>query len=55
MRKKPYDGRFTARVPLELVELIEITAARLMTNCSEYTRRALVVQLAKDGVQIPPK
>jgi hypothetical protein len=53
MKKTPYDGRFVARMPKELIELIETTATSLMTSCSEYTRRAIVAQLAKDGVQIP--
>jgi hypothetical protein len=40
-------------MPKELIELIETTSRRLMTSCSEYTRRAIVAQLEKDGVQIP--
>jgi hypothetical protein len=52
MKKITYDGRFVVRMPKELIELIETTATHLMTSCSEYTRRAIVAQLEKDGVQI---
>ena len=32
MKKATYDGVFTARMPKELIDLIETTAHRLMTS-----------------------
>jgi hypothetical protein len=40
-------------MPEEMSELIENTARLLMTSRSDYVRKAVMNQLAKDGIQLP--
>jgi hypothetical protein len=52
MKKRTYNGTFAARMPKTLIDMIQETSDRLMQSCAEYVRKAIIAQLAKDGVKI---
>jgi hypothetical protein len=48
-----HDGRFVIRMPSAFIELVNVMARKAMSNASDYTRRALIAQLERDGAELP--
>jgi metal-responsive CopG/Arc/MetJ family transcriptional regulator len=53
MRTTDFNARVIVRMPEKIAELLESTARQFMTSRSEYLRKALMAQFAKDRMPLP--